>query len=49
MKERITVSIDKEILDWIDSKIDKKVFANRSHAIEFLTQQKINEEGGNNE
>ncbi|NIP62097.1 MAG: hypothetical protein GWN01_11950 [Nitrosopumilaceae archaeon] len=38
-KERITVSIDKEILKWIDSKIDDSVFANRSHCFEFAVKQ----------
>ncbi len=41
MKERITVTIDKELLRWIDKQIDEKIFANRSHAFEFLTKQKI--------
>lgn len=33
-KERITISIDDKILKWIDSQIDKKEFANRSHCFE---------------
>lgn len=41
MKQRITVTLDKEILDWIDKRIQEKVFANRSHAFEFLAMQKI--------
>ena len=44
MKERITITIDKELLDWLDKKIDEKVFANRSHGFEFLIQKKIDEE-----
>ena len=36
MKERITVSIDKESLAWVDANIENKTFANRSHAFEFL-------------
>lgn len=38
-KERITITIDKKLLDWIDEKIEEKVFANRSHAMEFLIKQ----------
>ncbi len=38
-KDRITITIDKELLDWIDEKIQEKVFANRSHAMEFLIKQ----------
>ncbi len=39
MKDRITITIDKELLSWVDKKIKEKVFANRSHAIEFLINQ----------
>ena len=44
MKERITITIDKELLDWLDKKVEEKVFANRSHGFEFLIMQKMNEE-----
>ncbi len=46
MKERISITIDKDLLDWVDLKISEKVFANRSHALEFLTMQKIEEDEG---
>lgn len=42
MKERITITIDKELLKWIDKKIQEKIFANRSHALEFLINQEKN-------
>ncbi|MBI5061314.1 MAG: hypothetical protein HZB67_03290 [Candidatus Aenigmarchaeota archaeon] len=37
MKKRIqtSVTLDKETIDWIDEQISQKVFASRSHAIEF--------------
>ena len=44
MKERITITIDKELLKWMDSEIEDKIFASRSHALEFLVQRKIDEE-----
>lgn len=44
MKERITITLDKELLDWLDKKIEEKVFANRSHGLEFLIAEKIKEE-----
>lgn len=44
MKERITITIDGELLKWIDSKIDAKIFATRSHALEFFIMEKIREE-----
>lgn len=37
-KERITITIDKELLDWLDKKISKKIFANRSHGLEYVTE-----------
>mgnify|MGYP001591365077 FL=1 len=45
MKERITVTLDKELLSWLDSKVNSRVFANRSHGFEFL----IFEEKGSKE
>jgi metal-responsive CopG/Arc/MetJ family transcriptional regulator len=44
MKERITVTIDKELLEWIDKRIKDKTFANRSHGFEFLIKKKMIEE-----
>ncbi|MBW2992745.1 ribbon-helix-helix domain-containing protein [Candidatus Woesearchaeota archaeon] len=41
MKERITITVDKDLLRWIDKNIETKVFANRSHAVEYLIKQKI--------
>ena len=39
VKERITVTIDKELLKWIDIKTKEKIFANRSHGFEFLIKR----------
>ena len=44
MKERITITLDKELLDWLDSKINEKLFANRSHGFEFLIKNKTDKE-----
>jgi Arc/MetJ-type ribon-helix-helix transcriptional regulator len=33
-KARISVAVDKEFLTWIDQMTEKRVFANRSHAIQ---------------
>ncbi len=43
MKERITVTIDKELLEWLDKRIKDKIFANRSHGFEFLIKRKMKE------
>ena len=39
MKKRITITIDRELLDWLDEKTQKKVFSNRSHGLEFAAKQ----------
>lgn len=44
MKERITVTINTKILDWIDKKVNDRTFANRSHGFEFLIQRTIDNE-----
>lgn len=44
MKERITITLDKELLEWLDKKIADKIFANRSHGFERLITEKILEE-----
>ena len=51
MKERITITLDKEILDWLDTKVASRVFANRSHGFEFLIKEMMiqENEGKNND
>ncbi len=44
MKERITITIDKGLLKWLDKKVDSRIFATRSHALEFLAKSKMNSE-----
>ena len=44
MKERITITLDKELLKWLDTRVDDKIFANRSHGFEFLIAEKTREE-----
>jgi Arc/MetJ-type ribon-helix-helix transcriptional regulator len=34
MKEKLSVTIDTGLVRWIDRKIEEKIFANRSHAVE---------------
>lgn len=35
-KQRVTISLPRELVEWLDKKIEKRVYANRSHAIEVL-------------
>lgn len=35
-RERVSVTLPKECVKWIDNKIESRTYANRSHALEFL-------------
>jgi metal-responsive CopG/Arc/MetJ family transcriptional regulator len=35
MKEKFSVSVDEELLKWLDSQIKERTFASRSHGIEY--------------
>ncbi|MDD4331344.1 MAG: ribbon-helix-helix domain-containing protein [Methanosarcinaceae archaeon] len=39
MKERFSVSMDKELSDWLDKMVNEKIFSSRSHALEFCVKQ----------
>jgi len=38
-KERITITLDKSLLRFLDRQVADKTYANRSHALEFLTSK----------
>lgn len=44
MKERITITLDDELLTWLDKKIAERVFASRSHGFEFLIAEAMRKE-----
>lgn len=44
MKDRISITIDKKLLKWLDERVKSKKFATRSHGLEFLVKKKL---GGN--
>ena len=44
MKERITITSDKDLLKWLDKKITDKTFANRSHGFEYLIKKRMDYE-----
>ncbi|MDA8055789.1 MAG: hypothetical protein M0Z77_09130 [Thermoplasmatales archaeon] len=35
MKIKVSVSIDEELLEWVEVEVDKKRFASVSHAVNF--------------
>ena len=38
-KRNFNISLSKELCEWIEKKIEEKVFYNRSHAIEFAVDK----------
>lgn len=32
---KVTATVDKELITWIDEEVEKRRFRNRSHAIEY--------------
>jgi len=45
-RERLSITLPKECLQWIDKKVAARVYANRSHALEVLILDKMKEEKG---
>lgn len=44
VKERVSLTIRKELLEWIDKKVDELVYASRSHAVESLILEAMKKE-----
>jgi Arc/MetJ-type ribon-helix-helix transcriptional regulator len=38
-KKKTSVALDENLLSWIDEMIERKRFANRTHAIEYALQR----------
>jgi Arc/MetJ-type ribon-helix-helix transcriptional regulator len=38
-KVKTSVALDSDLLKWVDQKVEKKRFANRTHAIEYALQR----------
>lgn len=43
VRERLSITLPRECLDWIDQKVEQRVYANRSHALEVLILEKMRE------
>ncbi len=48
MKQTISIAIDDETLELIEEALKNKKFRNRSHAIEFIINEKLREEKNGN-
>lgn len=42
-KQRVTISISKDVLEWIDRQVENRTFKDRSHAVEKLIYDKMQE------
>jgi len=42
MKDKVTITIDKDLVEWMDVRIMKRKFANRSHCFEYLISEQMN-------
>lgn len=40
-RERISITLPKECVEWIEKKVESRTYANRSHAIEVLILEAI--------
>jgi metal-responsive CopG/Arc/MetJ family transcriptional regulator len=45
-KKRVTVSISPEVLQWLDGEVEKRVYKDRSHAVEKLVYDRMQKEKG---
>jgi len=43
VRERVSITLPKECVDWIDKKVQERIYANRSHAIEVIILDKMKE------
>jgi Arc/MetJ-type ribon-helix-helix transcriptional regulator len=42
----VSVTLPRNCLDWIDKKVESRVYANRSHAIEVIVLEAMKNERG---
>jgi hypothetical protein len=45
-RKPVSVTLPKACLDWIDRKVESRVYANRSHALEVIILEAMKGEGG---
>jgi len=45
-KERLGVTVDREVFEWLQSKVADKTFATLSHGVEYCLFQEMKRQGG---
>ena len=43
-KVRVSITLPKECVEWLDEKVRRRIYANRSHAIEVLILREMERE-----
>jgi len=43
-KQKVTITVEKKLLEWIDKQVEKFRFRNRSHAFEYAIAKLIESE-----
>ncbi len=46
MKQRVSLTLEKETLELVEEALKSKKYRNRSHAIEFILNEALNNDGG---
>jgi Arc/MetJ-type ribon-helix-helix transcriptional regulator len=44
VRERVSITLPKECIAWIDKKVETRTYANRSHALEVLVLEAMKNE-----
>ncbi len=44
-KVRITISLTKDIVDWLDDRVQDRTFKDRSHAVEKIVYDRMKQKG----
>lgn len=44
VRERVSITLPKECVEWVDRKVEARTYHNRSHAIEVLILEKMEAE-----
>ena len=43
VRERVSITLPKECIEWVDKQVESRKYHNRSHAIEVLILEKMKE------
>jgi Arc/MetJ-type ribon-helix-helix transcriptional regulator len=44
VRERVSITLPKECINWLDRKVESRTYANRSHALEVLILEAMKNE-----